>query len=165
MVEAIEAPAGFHARFWATGKRYRYQVLCRRERSPLVHLRAWHQPVPLDLAAMRRGAVHLIGEHDFSAFRAAGCDARHPVRTLGAIEIAQDQALVQIDVTGNAFLRNMVRILVGTLVEIGAGERDPDDLPAALASRSRDRVGVTAPAGGLFLVEVFHRTTPRDSPV
>jgi tRNA pseudouridine38-40 synthase len=110
---------------------------------------------------MRRAAAHLVGEHDFSAFRSAQCDAAHAIRRLDQIAIDGDDEIVQIAVRGNAFLRNMVRILVGTLVEVGAGRRDPAELPDVLASRDRVRAGITAPPEGLYLVEVFHRDAPR----
>lgn len=158
--EASEAPAGFHARFSARGKHYRYTLLVRRERSPLWHNRAWHRPRPadaLDLEAMRRGAAHMLGEHDFAAFRAVGCSARTTTREVTSIEICRPEAdIVYIDVRGNAFLRNMVRIMAGTLVELGEGRLDPETIPAILMSRDRARAGETAPAQGLTLVEVFY---------
>jgi tRNA pseudouridine38-40 synthase len=148
--DADEAPAEFHPRFWATGKLYRYTILVRPERSPLLP-RAWHYTLPLDLHAMRAGAAALIGEHDFSAFRAAGCTAKSTLRRVDRIDITQPSGeLVQIDVRGNAFLRQMVRIIVGTLVD------KPGQVPEILASRDRVRAGQTAPAQGLELVEVLY---------
>jgi tRNA pseudouridine38-40 synthase len=161
VVDAAEAPAGFHARFWSRGKRYRYTVLTRRDRSPMLEGRAWHHPGSLDLAAMRAAAAHLVGEHDFSAFRAAGCTALHPVRAITSVVVGEHPGeVVQIEVDGNAFLRNMVRILAGTLVEVGAGRRTPAEVAAALASRERSQAGITAPPGGLCLVEVRHGDGP-----
>ena len=158
--EASEAPADFHARFSARGKHYRYTLLVRRERAPLWHNRAWHRPRPahtLDLGAMRTGAAHLLGEHDFAAFRATGCSARTTTREITGIEISHAEAdIVYIDVRGNAFLRNMVRIMAGTLVELGEGRLDPQTIPAILSSRDRARAGETAPAHGLTLVEVLY---------
>ncbi len=153
--EADEAPEDFHARFSATGKHYRYSILTRRERSPLWEHRAWHHPQPLDLEAMRAGAATLLGEHDFEAFRAAGCGAKTSVRRIEAIDVTQSEPdLVTVDVRGNAFLRNMVRILAGTLVEVGEGERIPLQVAEILASKDRTRAGITAPAHGLELIEV-----------
>ena len=166
VIACDEVPAGFHARFDSRGKHYRYTILSRRERSPLRQGRAWHCPRPLDLDAMKRAAAHCIGERDFSAFRAAGCTAHTTTRTITAIDIAatsvtagdsrQPARVLHIDVRGNAFLRNMVRILAGTLYDVGAGRIAPDAIPGILSSRDRTRAGQTAPAHGLTLVEVFY---------
>lgn len=152
--DAAEVPDAFHARFSATGKHYRYTILTRRDRSPRWRHRAWHHPDPLALPAMVAASRALIGEHDFSAFRAAGCSAKTPVRRIESIAVTRDQDLVEVDVRGNAFLRNMVRILVGTLVEVGSGARTVAEVAEILESRDRVRAGLTAPAQGLELVEV-----------
>lgn len=161
VVEASEAADDFHPRFSATGKHYRYLVFTRADRSPDWRSRAWHHPGALDLAAMRQAAAALIGEHDFAAFRAAGCTARTTIRNIEEIAIGQggdaatsDPHLVAIDVRGNAFLRNMVRIVVGTLVEVGEGRRPVSQVADILASRDRTQAGLTAPAHGLELVSV-----------
>jgi tRNA pseudouridine38-40 synthase len=160
IAEASEAPDDFHPRFSATGKHYRYLVLTRSERMPRWRDRAWHRPGALDLAAMRHAAAALIGEHDFAAFRAAGCTARHTVRRIDKIAIADaaqdssDRGLIALDVRGNAFLRNMVRILSGTLVEVGAGRLPVEQVAEILACRDRTRAGITAPARGLELISV-----------
>lgn len=160
IAEVSEAPDDFHPRFSATGKHYRYLVLTRSERMPRWRDRAWHRPGGLDLAAMRHAATALSGEHDFAAFRAAGCTARHTVRRIEDIAIAEvaadssDRGLVAMDVRGNAFLRNMVRILAGTLVEVGAGRLAAEQVAEILASRDRTRAGITAPARGLELISV-----------
>jgi len=157
-VTAAEQTApDFHARFSARGKHYRYTILARQDRSPLLRDRAWHRSRPIDPAAMRDAAAHLIGEHDFSAFRAAGCGAKHAVREITKISISErDDGALEIDVRGNAFLRNMVRIVTGTLVDIGVGRFQAAEIPSILASRDRRRAGQTAPAHGLCLVEVFY---------
>jgi len=152
--EATEVTDDFHPRFSATGKHYRYTILARPERSPRWRDRAWHVAEPLDLAAMQAGAEHLLGEHDFAAFRAAGCTARTTRRRIDDITIERDGELLAVDVRGNAFLRNMVRIVVGTLVEVGLGRRDPVQVGEILASLDRTKAGITAPAHGLELVEV-----------
>jgi tRNA pseudouridine38-40 synthase len=156
VVDAADAPAEFHARFSARGKLYRYRVLARADRSPIEERFAWHRPRPLDVAAMRAAAAALVGEHDFSAFRAAGCTAQTATREVTAIEIEQAGDVVALHVRGNAFVRNMVRIIAGTLVEVGEGRREVADVAAALASRDRERAGQTAPARGLCLVRVFY---------
>lgn len=156
VVAAHEVNAAFHPRFDSRGKHYRYRVWNRAERSPLAARTTWHRPYPLDLAAMRAGAARLLGERDFSAFRASGCTAAHAVRRIDRIEIEADGDAVTIHVRGNAFVRNMVRILAGTLVAVGEGRTTSDELSAIVASRDRTRAGVTAPPQGLALVRVFY---------
>lgn len=154
--EATEVGEDFHPRFSATGKHYRYTLYRGENRSPRWRDRAWHHPEALDLEAMRAGASALCGEHDFSAFRAAGCSARTTVRRIESILVSEGDSedVLTIDVRGNAFLRNMVRIIAGTLVEVGTGRRTPAQLAEILASKDRTRAGLTAPAHGLELVEV-----------
>jgi tRNA pseudouridine38-40 synthase len=150
--DADEVSDDFHPRFSATGKLYRYTILSRPERSPLVP-RAWFINQPLDLAAMRAGAAGLLGEHDFSAFRAAGCAAKTTTRRVERIDIAERGELIDIEVRGNAFLRQMVRIIVGTLVD------KPGQTREILASKDRVQAGRTAPPEGLELVEVYYEGT------
>jgi tRNA pseudouridine38-40 synthase len=157
IVEATEAAEDFHPRFSATGKHYRYLVYTRAERSPRWRDRAWHHPEALDPARMREEAAALIGEHDFAGFRAAGCTAKTTVRRIDEIAIAGlagEPEVMAVDVRGNAFLRNMVRILVGTLVEVGEGRRPIGEVAEILAARDRTQAGITAPARGLELVSV-----------
>jgi tRNA pseudouridine38-40 synthase len=155
--EAAEVPADFHPRFSATSKHYRYTILARPDRSPRWRDRAWHHPEPLSIEAMAAAAAPLLGEHDFAAFRAAGCTAVTTTRRVDAIDLSvPDPELLVVDVRGNAFLRNMVRILVGTLAEVGAGRRAPGQVAEILDSRDRTRAGITAPAHGLELMEVCY---------
>ena len=162
IVEASEAGDDFHPRFSATGKHYRYLLHTRADRSPRWRDRAWHHPRPLDRGAMREAAACLIGEHDFAAFRAAGCTAKRTVRRLDDIAISdlpgdvadRESSIIAVDVRGNAFLRNMVRILVGTLVEVGERRRPASQVAEILASKDRTRAGITAPAAGLELISV-----------
>lgn len=156
VVACTEASPGFHARFDSRGKHYRYTLLTRPDRSPLWRDRAWHCPRPLDLEAMERAAGHMLGERDFQTFRASGCTARTTHRRVEAVRFTRERDLLHIDVHGNAFLRNMVRIMAGTLVDVGEGRLAAGDIPAILDSRDRSRAGRTAPAGGLTLVEVFY---------
>jgi tRNA pseudouridine38-40 synthase len=157
--EAAEASEDFHPRFSATGKHYRYTIYHCPDRSPRWRERAWHQPDPMSIEAMREGAAALVGEHDFAAFRATGCAAKTTIRRIESIDVAADAEVLAIDVRGNAFLRNMVRILVGTLVEVGCGRRPPSQVAEIVASRERTRAGITAPAHGLELVEVRYDGT------
>ncbi len=154
--EAEEVPVDFNPRRDAKGKHYRYTILNAPRRLPLVRLHTWHVREKLDLDAMRRAASHLVGEHDFAAFRASGCAAETTVRRIDALEIGREGDLINIDVTGSGFLRNMVRIIVGTLVEAGLGKRSPDTISSLLQAPDRGAAGMTAPAHGLCLVDVFY---------
>lgn len=150
-------PDAFDPRRWSHGKRYRYQISNRLTRSPLRRRTHWEIFAPLDVDAMRAGAVHLLGRHDFSAFRAADCQARHAVRVITLMDVeGQSGDALTITVEGTAFLKHMVRNLVGTLVEVGRGKRSPAWVAEVLAAGDRERAGVTAPAHGLTLMEVFY---------
>lgn len=152
--EAYAMPDGFHARFMARRKWYRYTIDRRSVRSPLSGRRAWQLRGTLDLEAMRMAAQLLVGEHDFAAFRASGCMAKTTVRRLDDIKLEEEGTLLHIDVRGSGFLRNMVRMLVGTLVDIGKGKRPVDDIPRLLTNEPGLRSGPTAPAHGLCLMTV-----------
>jgi tRNA pseudouridine38-40 synthase len=163
---AVEhAPAGFHARFSAVGKRYRYRLLNRQVASPLERRASWHVAHPLNLAAMRRAASALVGRHDFRTFEGADPthgDAHDTVCTLARCEIRRQGQIVAIEFEGDRFLKYMVRNIVGTLVEIGLGRRSARGMSDLLASGDRRLAGVTAPAHGLTLVEVFY-SRPRST--
>ncbi|HXV20415.1 MAG TPA: tRNA pseudouridine(38-40) synthase TruA [Desulfuromonadales bacterium] len=153
---ATEAPEGFHARFDARGKWYRYAIYVAPVRSPLLGRSAWHLRAPLDLAAMDRAAQDFVGRHDFAAFRSAGCDARTTEREVFSVQMENQGELLLIDVRGAGFLRNMVRVMVGTLVEIGMGRRPHTDVASLLCQGCRQKAGRTAPALGLCLMEVWY---------
>ena len=146
----------FHARFSATSRSYRYVILNRLARSALNRNRAWWLYQPLDDRAMHAAAQDLLGEHDFSAFRAAGCQASSPVRTITAISVRRDGDWLTVEVTANAFLQHMVRNITGTLVAIGEGERVAEWAGEVLESRDRKQGGMAAPAQGLTLVRVTY---------
>ena len=162
VVLAEEIRADFDPRRWATGKRYRYLLSNRRSRSPLLRSSHWEIYLPLDLEAMREGARHLLGAHDFSAFRGAECQASHPNREVRRAEV---NGVVGGEVSfifeGTAFLRHMVRNMVGTLVEVGRGKHPASWVGEVLASRDRTKAGPTAPPHGLYLEEVFYGAGPR----
>ncbi len=146
----------FSARFDAVERRYRYLILNTRSRAALFAHRAWVVHEPLDAGMMQVAANALIGEHDFSAFRAAGCQARHPVRTIRQIRVSTFDDVLIVDITANAFLQRMVRNIVGLLVAVGSGRLARDAAAAILASRDRKRSASAAPAHGLYLTQVLY---------
>ena len=146
----------FHARFSADSRSYRYLILNRPVRSALFRRRAWWIYEPLDEQAMADGAAHLVGKHDFSAFRAAGCQAPTPEREVTSLTIERRGDWIVIDITANAFLHHMVRNIAGTLVAIGRGDAVPGWAAEVLASRDRKSGGIAAPAHGLTLVRVAY---------
>lgn len=150
------APAAddFHARFSATSRSYRYQILNRMQRSALHRNRAWWVYEPLDATPMHEAAQRLLGKHDFSAFRAAGCQASTAVRTISHIRVSRSGDWLTLDVTANAFLQHMVRNITGTLATVGLGEQGVDWVTQILESRDRKAGGIAAPPHGLTLVGV-----------
>ena len=156
IVDSADAPATFDARFSARGKLYRYRIWNHFVRSPLHARTSWHCRRPLDLDRMRQAAALLCGEHDFRGFRASDCDRRNTVRVIRRFDLAKHGALIELDVEATAFLKNMVRILVGTLADVGRGKRQLADVLRALETGDRAAGGVTAPAAGLTLVQVIY---------
>ncbi len=146
----------FHARFSATGRSYRYLILNRLQRSALHRQRAWWVHQPLDEARMNEAAQRLVGEHDFSAFRAAGCQAGSARREITHIEVTRNGDWVTLRVSANAFLMHMVRNITGTLAAIGQGEAPVGWISEVLESGDRKIGGVTAPPHGLTLVAVAY---------
>ncbi len=152
-----EVPADFHPRFHARGKHYCYTLLNRGTPSPLLRRQSWHVSKPLDVERMQEVAQVLVGEHDFSSFRASGCGANTPNRRIDSIQVQRRGDLILIEVWGNAFLRNMVRILAGTIVDAGLGRLSPMEMQAILTGKDRRLAGITAPPQGLCLLEVFYK--------
>ncbi len=144
----------FHARYSATGRSYRYRILNRLQRSALHRQRSWWVRQPLDEALMNEAAQRLVGEHDFSAFRAAGCQAGSAMREITHIEVTRDGDWVTLSISANAFLMHMVRNITGTLAAIGQGEAPVEWITEVLESEDRKVGGVTAPPQGLTLVAV-----------
>lgn len=144
----------FHARFTARGRRYRYVILNRDTRPALLRGRVWWVHRPLDAEPARAAAAYLVGEHDFTSFRALACQARHPVRTIRRLDVHRAGEFLFIDVSANAFLHHMVRNLAGVLAAIARGEHPPQWAREVLEARDRALGGVTAPAAGLYLVQV-----------
>jgi tRNA pseudouridine38-40 synthase len=152
--EAEIVPDAFDARRDGRSRIYKYYILNRSTPSPFHLNRAWHVHERLDLEAMREAIGCLSGEHDFSSFQAAGCEAAHPIRRVyrNSLERRGDSLIYTIEAT--AFLRHMVRNIVGTMVEVGRGARNAESVKKLLEARDRTKAGVTAPPHGLFLVKV-----------
>ena len=159
LVRGVEvAPPEFHATHDARGKHYRYLIHNDRLRPLIDRGRVWHVPQALDEAAMHRAAQAIVGKHDFASLQAVGSPRESTVRTIHSIEVTRgtgdDASRVTIDVRGDGFLYNMVRIIAGSLVDVGTGRRDERFLAEALAAKDRRKAGQTAPPQGLVLMEV-----------
>ena len=154
--DARLVPDGFKPISEALAKHYRYTILNSTVRSPLDRLCCWQVRETLDLPAMIRAACYFVGRHDFAAFRASNCVAKTTVRRMDSIEIKQDGNSITIDVVGEGFLKYMVRVMSGTLVDIGRGRFAPEYIERLLLEGDRQKAGVTAPACGLCLIEVFY---------
>lgn len=144
----------FHARFQATARSYRYVILTRFTRPAILWRRVCWRHCDLDATRMGRAAEHLVGEHDFTSFRALACQAAHPIRTIEHIAVHRAGDFCYIDVRANAFLHHMVRNIAGALMAVGEGAREPQWTAELLAARDRSAGGVTAPPEGLYLVAV-----------
>jgi len=156
IVRAEEVDLDFHARYNAKGKKYRYVVYNREIKNPFYRNYSYHVPYPLDLELMREGAKYFLGEHDFRAFMASGSSVKNTVRNIYSIEIKREGDFILFDFSGNGFLYNMVRIMTGTLVDVGRGFLEACKLPEIILSKERVNTGHTAPPQGLYLMEVFY---------
>jgi tRNA pseudouridine38-40 synthase len=156
---ATRAAAGFHARFDATGKQYRYTVWNHPAMNPLLRHRAWHVPQPLDLAAMKAAAAHFVGRHDFRSFTAKRAGVLgDSTRTLTRCEVTRRAAEITFRIEGGGFLYKMCRGIAGTLVEVGRGRFTADEVGGMLAQHDRRAAGVNAPAHGLTLWKASYPT-------
>ena len=151
-IQAIDE--SFHARFSAISRRYRYIILNHKIRPALLNNKVCWFRDPLDENLMQNAASQLIGEHDFSSFRAAGCQAKHAMRELQEIIISREDKYIYVDIVANAFLHHMVRNIVGSLFEVGTARQSPEWFTHLLAVKDRTQAGVTAPACGLYFVSV-----------
>ncbi|HEU5137358.1 MAG TPA: tRNA pseudouridine(38-40) synthase TruA [Steroidobacteraceae bacterium] len=149
-----EVPEQFHARFSATARSYRYVIFNRDSRSALAAGRATWERRPLDAARMHAAAQVLVGEHDFSAFRAVECQAKSPFRSVERLDVTRSAEWLTLEITANAFLHHMVRNVAGLLMSVGHGESPPERVVAVLASRDRKTNAATAPPDGLYLSAV-----------
>ncbi len=146
----------FHARFSCRERAYRYQIWNRTTASAIERWRHWWMPRKLDIAAMQQAAASLLGEHDFSSFRASGCQAASPVRDLHEIHIRRQGAVILMDFRADAFLYHMVRNIAGSLVRVGIGKWKPGQIKAVLAARDRKQAADTAPAHGLYFTNAVY---------
>jgi tRNA pseudouridine38-40 synthase len=154
--EAIDVPPEFNPRRDAVAKHYRYTICNSALRSPLNRLYVWRLGGYLDIEAMQRAAALFVGEKDYAAFRASNCAAKTTVRRIVSLDISRRGDMIVFDVHGSGFLKNMVRIIVGTLVEVGRGSMDCGDIENLFLLRDRRKAGITAPPQGLCLLEVFY---------
>jgi tRNA pseudouridine38-40 synthase len=152
-------PDGFNAKVHSIGKCYRYHLYCGDVVSPFRAPFVWHIRSPLDLEAMRRAASYLEGEHNFESFRSMHCDASHARRYVWRVSITENAPELTVEVRGNAFCRNMVRIIVGTLIDVGRGKIEARTMLEIIAAKERVAAGMTAPAKGLCLEAVYYPDT------
>lgn len=152
ILDASLAPPDFHARFSCTGRAYEYRILCRR--APLTYNEGlvWRRSKPLDAAAMREAAAHLVGLHDFTTFRHVHCQAASPVKTLDRLEIEERGDGLILHTAARSFLHHQVRSMTGALVLVGEGRSTPADVKAALEARNRAALTLNAPPDGLWFV-------------
>jgi tRNA pseudouridine38-40 synthase len=146
----------FHARFSAQARSYRYYLFCRPVRSALQHGKVGWYHQPLDVNLMQQAAQYLLGEHDFSAFRAAGCQAKSPLKNISQLSIRQEGELICFELTANAFLHHMVRNIVGCLVYVGNGKHTPEWMQQVLQGRDRSKAAPTFAPDGLYLCSVTY---------
>jgi tRNA pseudouridine38-40 synthase len=156
VLDAAEAPDDWHARFSCVGRRYLYRILSRRAPPALDSGRVWHVAVPLDVEAMREGAAHLVGRHDFTTFRSAHCQSDSPVKTLDLLDVGTAGEEIHITAAARSFLHHQVRSMVGCLALVGRGQWNPDDMRKALDARDRAALGFNAPPQGLYFVEAIY---------
>ena len=154
VVEARYVPEDFHARYDAKLKKYRYVVHRSRYRHALLRNRAYEYPYEVDPDRMRKALSYLIGEHDFNSFMGRGAIVKDSIRTIDRIDVIEDGDFLYFDFVAKAFLKNMIRIVTGTVLEIGRGQREIEYMKEALEKKTRKAAGPTAPACGLYLLDV-----------
>lgn len=156
VIQAEEEGPDFHSRYSCTGKMYSYTILNRKMPSALLRNYTAHIPEELDIGTMKLGAEYLLGTHDFSAFKSSGSKIKNNVRTVRLLNIFKNGDIIRIEIEADGFLYNMVRIIVGTLIEIGVGKKNPEDVKTILINGERSGAGKTAPACGLCLEYVCY---------
>jgi tRNA pseudouridine38-40 synthase len=156
VIDAVEVADDWHARFSCIGRRYLYRILNRRAPPALDAGRVWHVAVPLDPDAMRLGAAHLIGRHDFTTFRSAQCQSDSPVKSLDVLGVSKVGEEIHVTAGARSFLHHQVRSMVGCLALVGRGQWQPDDMRKALEAQDRSALGFNAPPEGLYFVEALY---------
>jgi len=159
VIEAEPVADDFHARFDARDRHYRYKIIQRRAPLAVDDGLAWHIKAPLDVDAMREGAAHLIGHHDFTTFRSIQCQAKSPIKTMDVIQIDQEGERIDITLRARSFLHNQVRSIAGTLERVGRGAWPADRVRNALEAKDRAACGPVAPSCGLYLERVIYEET------
>lgn len=154
VVRAEEVPLDFHARFSAKAKTYCYSIYHHPVMSPLHRLYCYHEPRQLNVQAMQESCQYLLGTHDFKCFQAQGSPVKDTVRTIYRAELVEEKPVIHLYLRGNGFLYNMVRIITGTLLNVGMGKTKPEELAEIIASRNRTLAGTTVPPQGLCMMEV-----------
>lgn len=157
IVDIEKVDSEFHARFNAVGKEYRYIISLAEVKDPFIRNYAYHYPYKLDLAMMERASEYLIGTHDFTSFCSAKTEVVDKVRTVKSINFLKDDQQLVIRFVGDGFLYNMVRIMVGTLLDVGIGKRRPEEIKDIIAAHDRTKAGRTAPGHGLYLWKVDYK--------
>ena len=150
--ESCQVPEDFHPRFSKSRKTYEYRILNCRFRQPLERRTSYFYHYPLDVSAMQKAAAYLVGEHDFTSFASVHAQTNTYVRTIYALDVVREGDMIRIRVQGNGFLYNMVRIIAGTMIQVGAGIKKPEDMESILAGKDRELAGPTAPAHGLTMI-------------
>jgi len=156
IIEAETVADDWHARFSCLGRRYRYRILNRRAPAALDRGHVWHIAVPLAVDAMRDGAAHLVGRHDFTTFRSAQCQSVSPVKTLDRLEVSKIGDEIRVEAAARSFLHHQVRSMVGCLAMVGRGQWKPADMKKALEACDRSALGFNAPPDGLYFVEAIY---------
>ena len=156
ILEVGPVPDDWHARFSCIGRRYLYRILNRRAPPALDAGRVWLLAVPLDVDAMREGAAHLIGRHDFTTFRSSQCQSDSPVKTLDRLEVSRVGEEIHVTAAARSFLHHQVRSMVGCLAMVGRGQWVPHDMKTALEAKDRAALGFNAPPHGLYFVEAVY---------
>ena len=156
IIKAEEVEENFHSRYSCKGKKYRYIINNSKYGSAIYRDLEYHMPIKLNVEAMQKGIKYFEGEHDFKGFKASGTSSKSSVRTIYNAKVIQEGERIIIELEGNGFLYNMVRIISGTMVDVGLGKIKPEEIPEIIESKERSRAGKTLPPQGLYLVEVYY---------
>lgn len=156
VVTTEEVPSDFHARFSVKGKEYHYYISLKKDRDPFTRNYYYHFPYPLHFQKMEKAAKYLVGTYDFTSFCSAKTEVKDRIRTIESLTLIQEGDQLIIKIKGTGFLYNMVRIIVGTLLEVGTGKRAPEEIPQIIEAKDRMQAGKTVPGHGLYLYKVYY---------